>query len=387
LKARIFLFFWLFATCGTLSARPLPPDEIADIPVVMMVDLNSGQTIHTRNPDRQFLPASLTKVMTAYVAFEEISAGRLAQNREFSVRPETAKLWKGRGTSMYLDPGERVSSRDLLRGIMTASANDASVVLAESHAGNVAAWSFLMNDAAKRLGMKNSAFNTPNGWPDEGKTYVSARDLVTLATAMIRKFPGLYREFSGQREMVWKDVRLFSHDPVTGHVRGADGIKTGFTREAGYNFLGSGERDGRRLVMVLAGAKSDSQRAKAARAYMEWGFSAWQSRQLFARGARVGQAKVQNGTAQTIELVARDPIHATYPANSSARITLAIRYRGPIRAPIVKGAKVAELEIRAGALPPSRVPLYAEHSVAKAGPIDRLVNGLRKLISWPQADS
>ncbi len=360
---------------------PQPPAEIADIPVALLVDTGSGMTLFARKPDLRFVPASMTKVMTTFVAFEEISAGRLAQDRVFSVRPETARLWNGRGTSMYLTANEKVSTHDLLRGIMTASANDAAVVLAESYAGNVPAWSFLMNDAARRLGMKNSAFNTPNGWPDQGKTFVSARDLVTLSTAMIRQFPGLYRQYSGKREMVWKRVRLFSHDPVTGQIPGADGIKTGYTSEAGYNFLGSAEREGRRLVMVLAGAKSQAQRAAASRTFLEWGFAAWQSRKLFPHDARVGNARVQNGTSAHLELVTREAAHATFPARSNARIKLKIRYKGPLVAPIEKGAQVAELEILTGALPPTSVPLYAGHSVARAGPIDRLMNGLRKLIS------
>ena len=347
----------------------------------MMVDLGSGQVLHARKPDLSFVPASMTKVMTAYVAFEEIGAGRLSPDRIFTVRPETAREWKGRGTSMYLDAGESVSTHDLLRGIMTASANDASVVLAEGYAGDVTTWTFIMNDSAKRLGMTKSAFNTPNGWPDEGKTYVSARDLVKLATAMIRRFPLLYRHYSGKKEMEWKQVKLFSHDPITGVVQGADGIKTGYTREAGYNFLGSGERAGRRLVMVVGGARSETHRSAASRAYLEWGFSQWRVRPLFTDRGQVGSARVQGGSRRRVQLETRQPIHASIPADGDHQVQLALRYRGPIVAPIEAGAHVAELEISVGDLPPSRVPLYARHRVSRAGPIDRLVNGIMNLFS------
>jgi len=383
LKSIRLLLLGLAALCGNVHAAPPPPEEIADIPVTMMVELGSGQVLHARKPDLSFVPASMTKVMTAYVAFEEIVSGRLSLDRTFTVHPQTARQWNGRGTSMFLTANETVSTHDLLRGIMTASANDASVALAEGYVGNVPAWTFMMNDSAKRLGMTKSAFNTPNGWPDEGKTFVSARDLVKLAASMIDRFPTLYRRYSGIKEFEWNGARLISHDPVTGVVPGADGIKTGYTREAGYNFLGSAERDGRRLVMVIAGARSERDRAEASRAFLEWAFSEWRARPLFARGTLVGTARVQGGSRRNLALITRQPIHATIPADSGNddQIRLSIRYRGPIAAPIDQGAKVADLEIRVGNLPPSHLPLYAKHAVSEAGPMDRLFNGLMNLIS------
>ncbi len=382
MKASSFLLLLLFALGGAARAEiPAPPDEIAGLPVVLLVDAQSGQTLYARKPGLSFVPASMTKVMTAFVAFEEISEGRLSVDRKIAVSADTAREWSGRGTSMYLQAGEEVPVHDLLRGIMTASANDASVVLAEGYAGSVPAWSFMMNDAARRLGMKDSAFNNPNGWPDEGRTYVSARDLVTLAHAMISRFPGLYRRYSGQTRMNWRGRALYSHDPVTGVVPGADGIKTGYTREAGYNFLGSAERDGRRLVMVVAGAKSDAHRAEASRALLEWGFSEWRERPLFEKGTIVGRANVQGGSARSVALVGGTAISATVPKAGEEEVSLAVVYRGPIEAPIAKGARVAELEIRIGDLPPSRVPLFAKHGAASAGPMDRLLNGLMNLFS------
>lgn len=347
----------------------------------MVADLGSGQVLQARNADQSFPPASMTKVMTAYIAFEEMAAGRLTMRRTFTVRPETARLWKGRGTSMYLSAGDKVSVDDLLRGIMTASANDAAVVLAEAYAGSVPAWSFMMNDAASRLGMARSHFNTPNGWPDEGKTYVNARDLVKLARAMIERFPAYYHRYAGKTRMQWNGVTLRSHDPVTGVVPGADGIKTGHTREAGYNFLGSAEREGRRLVIVIGGAQSGAQRAKAARAMLEWGFTAWRKRPLFAAGTRIGDARVQGGNAQLVGLISKVTVYVAVPVSGQEPISLRILYRGPLQAPIREGVKVAELEIRVGDQPPNRLPLYAAQAVGKASPMDRLREGLMNLFS------
>lgn len=366
---------------ASAAAIPAPPPQVAPIPVSLLVDLGSGQVLEQRHPDTPFLPASVTKVMTAFVAFEEIGAGRLSLDRKFNERPETEREWFAKGTNMYLTTKDWPTARDLLHGIMTASANDASVVLAEGYAGSVQAWAAKMNDAARRLGMTRSHYQTPNGWMDGGNTYVTASDLVRLADAMITRYPDLYREFSGHKRWVWRDVQMRSHDPTVGVVPGADGIKTGYTREAGYNFLGTAERGGRRLVMVLAGSPLPRVRDDAARALLEWGFSAWDTRHLFDQGQTVAQARVQGGDARALPLVANREVHATIPRGSHPGITLAVHYRGPIAAPIRKGEQVGELEIRVAGLAPGRVPLYAGRDVGKAGALDRLLNGLINLFS------
>lgn len=367
------------------ASVPVPPVELAPIPVSLLVDLGSGQVLEQRHPDTPFLPASVTKVMTAYVAFEEIGAGRLRLDRVFAARPETQKEWWAKGTSMYLTTNDRPTTRDLLHGIMTASANDASVVLAEGHAGSIAGWTAKMNDAARRLGMTRSRYNTPNGWMDEGQTYVTASDLVKLADAMITRYPRLYREFSGQKRWNWQStttmVAMRSHDPTVGVVPGADGIKTGYTREAGYNFLGTAERGGRRLVIVLAGSPTTPVRDAAARALLEWGFSAWNARHLFDKGQPITQARVQGGEALSVPLVANREVHATLPQGTAPTIRLAVHYRGPLQAPVRKGQQVGELEIRVQGLAPGKVPLYAARDVAEAGVLDRLRNGLINLLT------
>lgn len=362
------------------NRNPAPPGQIEAIPVSLLVDLGSGQVLHERSPDLRFVPASMTKVMTAYVAFELIAQGDLLPEQHFIVSPETAAKWNGKGTSMYLRGGESVSVDMLLHGIATASANDASIVLAEGFAGDVRTWTGLMNAQARRLGMEDSHFNTPNGWPDGGKTYVSAADLVKLARALITRHPALYRRYFGQKRMEWHHVTLQSHDPTVGVVAGADGIKTGYTREAGYNFLGSAERRGRRLVMVIGGARSDAQRSEASRSLLEWGFSAWRVRPLFAARAPIGSARVQGGNLRHVPLVSKAPVYASIPADSDEPISLKMHYDGPLVAPIAAGTEVGRLEIRVGSREPGYVPLYAQRGVGEAGPLDRLWNGLMNLI-------
>ncbi len=362
------------------ASTPAPPQELGDIPVVLLVDQNSGQTLFERQADLRFVPASMTKVMSAYVAFEQMAAGKLRPEQTFTMGPETWAAWHDKGSSMNLRSGQTASLEILLHGLTTVSANDAAVVLAEGAGGSVPGWAALMNAEAKNLGMTNSHFATPNGWPDNGATFVSARDMVRLGDALITRHGDLYHRYFGQKQFTWNNVTQENHDPTVGVIPGADGIKTGHTNEAGFNFLGSAERGGRRLLMVVGGAKSEDQRTAASRALLEWGFAAWQSRTLFARGARVGEAKVQGGDARQVDLLAARPIAAVLPGAAGKVASLNIVYRGPLRAPLAKGAEVAELEIRVDGMPPSRVPLIAAQSVGKAGPLDRLCNGLMALI-------
>ncbi len=374
---RVLTLFLALAVPAGASAANLPtPPDVSRVPVSMLVDLGSGEVLVSRRADVSFLPASVTKVMSTYVAFEEIAAGRLPLNRSFIVPPEISAEWFAKGTSMYLKPNQAVTTDALLHGLMTASANDAAMVLAQGYAGTIDTWSLMMNDAARRLGMTHSHYNNPNGWMDEGQTFVSARDLVRLADAMTMRYPAMYKHYSGQKTYRWQDIAMRSHDPTVGVIPGADGIKTGYTREAGYNFLGSAQRGGRRLVMVLAGARTHFDRDIAAKALLEWGFSEWRAYPLFAKGATVARAKVQDGGVTSVPLIANRALYATVPRHHRARVSLRLHYRGPLAAPIVKGARVADIEVLVDGVESSRIPLYTAQAVPVAGVLARMRNGL-----------
>lgn len=365
---------------GASGAAAPVPAVVHQAPVALLVDLSAGQTLYARNAEQRLLPASMTKAMTALVAFDLIAAGQLDENAEVTVRPETAARWAGQGTSLYLRPGQKVRIGELLLGVTTVSANDASVVLAEAALGSTAAWTQRMNQRAASLGMRGSAFHTPNGWPDGGKTYITARDMVRLARALIQDHPRLYARYFGKTGMDWQGQRFPNHDPFAGVVAGADGIKTGHTREAGYNFLGAVDRGGRRLVLVVGGVPSYAGRAQAARALAEWGYTAWVSRPFVRQGQIIGTARVQGGSARTVSLAPARPFNLTVPKGTSPRIATRIVYDGPVRAPVARGAALGALEVRIEGQPPHFLPLVAAQGVAKAGPIDRLVNGLLGLI-------
>jgi D-alanyl-D-alanine carboxypeptidase (penicillin-binding protein 5/6) len=367
------------AAAGSADVPPSLPDPAA-APIALMVDLSSGQTLFARDPDRRFVPASITKVMTAFLAFELMEDKRLFPQQVFTVSDSAFRDWHRVGSTMFLGDRQRVTVDELLHGITTVSANDGAVVLAEGAAGSVDKWVALMNAKARELGMRDSHFGTPNGWPDEGRTFVSARDLATLAQAMFARHPGKYRHYFGRHRLRFNEIEQVNHDPVTGVVPGADGIKTGFTNQAGYGFLGTAQRGGRRLVMVVAASPDGRTRRKAARDFLEWGFGAFESRRLFTKDTQIGVAEVQDGARGEVALVAPGSIRVAVPAGTAPHVTLAVRYQGPLRAPIAQGEEVAELEIKVTGLPPSRVALVAGSSVPQANPLQRIGNGIAGLL-------
>ena len=366
------------------AAALVPPVEVilpavppaADAPVAMLVDLSSGQVLHARNPDRRFMPASVTKVMTLYLAFELIEAGRLDPAQVFTMSPAVAREWRRTGSTMFLDPGERVRVDDLLLGIANVSANDGAAVLATEQAGSMAAWTAAMNRTARALGMTGSYFNTPNGWPDEGRTFTTARDLTTLARAIIARHPDKFGYYVGRMGFDYKGIAQINHDPMIGRIAGADGIKTGFTNESGFSYLGTAQRGGQRLALVLAGVETGRLRGRLARGYIEWGFGAFDRRRLFDPGTVIGSARVQDGDARSVALTARGAVSINVPRGSTGRLSAAIRYDGPLRAPLAKGDQVATLDITGPGIAPASIPLFAAETVAPAGPLDRIINAV-----------
>jgi D-alanyl-D-alanine carboxypeptidase (penicillin-binding protein 5/6) len=289
---------------------------------------------------------------------------------------------------MFLSVNENVSIENLLYGIVVLSGNDACVVLAEKIAGSEEAFTNLMNQRAKELGLANSHFGTSNGWPDEGRTYVTARDLAKLATATIQNHPQFYKKFYSKTDFTWGKtlgegaaITQANRDPLLGRVRGADGLKTGHTEEAGYGFTGSAEQDGRRLVMVLAGLTSSNQRIAESVKFMNWGFGAWRARPIVAAGKRVETAEVQLGDSSTVGLVAPRALTVTMPAGTNSPITAKVVYTGPIKAPIAKGQHIADLVIASPDTGEQRMPLVAEKDVAEAGFFGRVWASLTSLFA------
>lgn len=362
---------------GRANPAPVPAPVSAQIPVALLVDLSTGQTLYSREAQRRFVPASVTKVMTAYTAFKLVEEGKLPLARPYEYSAAMQAEWYGEGSNMFLLAGERPTIGQLLLGVTTVSGNDAAEALAMAAVGSREGWLALMNANAAALGMRDTHFGSPHGYPDGGATYTTARDLAVLGRALTQDYPGLYHRFFGHRQLTWRTITQQNHDPFTGQVDGGDGIKTGYTAEAGFTFLGSASRAGRRLLVVLAAAPSGDVRNDAARRLLEWGYAEFTPTVLVPGGTQVGTALVQDGEAGSVPLRVADAVRAALPRGGAlGRVEMVIHYRGPVKAPIAAGDEIARLELTIDGQPSLDVPLVAAAAVAKAGFFTRIGNGL-----------
>ena len=387
IRASLLASVSLALLAGAAPAKAPPFETPAK--VAYLIDLSSGAVLLSKNADQRMPPASMAKMMTTNVAFELIKKGDLTLNKMCTVRPETWQKWHGpqAGSTMFLSPNEQVSVENLLHGIVTLSGNDASVVLAECIAGTEEAFVNVMNEHAKALGLTGSQFGNSNGWPDEGRTYVTARDLGTLARAEILNHPDLYKKFYSQTSFTWgktlgsgANITQANRNPLLGRVPGADGLKTGHTEEAGYGFTGSADQNGRRLIMVVAGLDSFNGRIEESVKLMSWGFNAWQSKPLYKAGTKVGSAQVQMGGDSEVALVAPRDLAVTIPAGILSKVTSTkIRYQGPVKAPIAKGQHIADLVVTTTE-GEQVTPLVAAEAVEEAGFFTRAWIGLKQLL-------
>ncbi len=370
-----------FASLLLLAAAPasaIVPESAA--PVAYLVDSSSGAILFARDEKRRIPTASMAKMMTAWVAFEAIKSGKIKSQQQFVVSHNVWTKWNNTGSSMFLKANEKVSVENLLHGILTVSGNDASVVLAEGMAGTEAAFAKLMNAEARKLGMMDSRFGTANGWPDKGGTYSTAHDLSLLTQNIITQHPALFRQYFGQRSFAWSGVTQLNRNPLLGTIAGADGMKTGHSDEAGYCLTGTVQQGNRRLLMVLAGLPTQAARISEARKLMQWGYAAWDSKPLFKKDAAVAQIPVQLGNENWVSVVAPRDLAATVAKGKSAKFKLSVRYKGPVKAPIKKGAEIAQLTVKLADGSQQTMPLVAGHSIETTGFLGRAWNGAKSLV-------
>ena len=330
-------------------------------------DLTTQTTLLEKDPDTPLPPASMSKLMTVYMAFEAIADGRLNVNDVLFVSQHAMNYG---GSSMFLRAGEQVTVEDLLRGVIVLSGNDASAVLAEalSPDGSEAGFARMMTEKARSLGMMNSTFANSNGWPAAGQR-MSVRDLAILAERLITDFPTFYPLFAEQSFEFDGRVPANSRNrnPILGLGIGADGLKTGHTQEAGYGLVGSAKQGDRRVIFVITGLDSTQARAEESRRIVNWAFRQFAQKQVIDAGYRVAEAQVWMGNAQTVGLTVEEDISMLVPALNSGTIPAEVKFDTPIEAPIAKGQRLGELVITFDDLPPRSVPLVAEADVAQGG--------------------
>ncbi|WP_300062548.1 D-alanyl-D-alanine carboxypeptidase family protein [uncultured Roseobacter sp.] len=357
-----------------------------------VIDQTTGTVLLNKNADEPLPPASMSKLMTLYMAFEAIRRGKadggLDLNEELLVSEHAQSFG---GSSMFLRSGERVSVEDLIRGIIVLSGNDACVVIAEALSPDGTEYGFarLMTQRAQQLGMTNSTFVNSSGWPQPGHL-MSMRDLALLADRLITDFPEFYPLFA-ETEFEF-DNRVPSNknnrNPVLTMGIGADGLKTGHTQEAGYGLTGSAKQGDRRVIWVITGLDTVQQRAQESQAIVNWAFRQFAMRPLATEGEQFAQANVWMGSEPTVGLVAAEDVSILMPALAPNEIEGEVVYTGPLSAPIAAGDQLAELVFTLEGLPETRVPLVADRDIAPGGFVSRVSTAalvlFKKLMQGPE---
>ena len=344
----------------------------------ILVDLESGQELYAKNADLPVPPASMSKLMTVLMVFERLADGSLGLD---DTLPVSEKAWRKGGSKMFVEVGSRVRVEDLLHGIIVQSGNDACIVVAEALGGTEEAFSEQMTRRAHELGLTNSTFKNASGWPDPGHL-MSVRDLARLATIIIENHPEYYGIFA-EKEFTYSGIRQYTRNPLLRRDFGVDGLKTGHTEKAGYGLTASAVREGRRLIMVLAGLEGPADRARESERLLEHGFRDFKNYQLFARGDSVDHADVWLGSTGTVPLVVQDDVWVSLTPEGRRDLEVKVVYDGPIPAPVADGSQLAQLEISAPGLEPRRVPLIAGEAVQAANMFGRMTSAIGYLIWGP----
>jgi D-alanyl-D-alanine carboxypeptidase (penicillin-binding protein 5/6) len=366
------------AAAAALIATQAPAFDTA-ARAAFVLDQTTGTVLLAKNADEALPPASMSKLMTLYIAFEAIRDGRLQLDERLPVSQHAQSYG---GSTMFLDTTDRVKVEDLLRGIIVLSGNDACAVLAEalSPDGTESGFARLMTQRAQQLGMTASTFKNASGWPAEGHV-MSMRDLALLANRIITDFPQFYPMFAEQRFEF--DGRAPSNvnnrNPLLGLGIGADGLKTGHTEEAGYGLVGSATNGERRVIFAITGLPSEGARAEQSEQIVNWAFRQFAEKTIVTKGESIARADVWMGESEAVDLVAEEDVTMLLPTLTAEGLNAEVVYTGPIEAPVRQGQKLAELIIRPEGLPERRVPLVAAARVEAGGFVDRMLTVSRVL--------
>ncbi len=346
----------------------------------ILVEVTTGTILFEKNADQPMAPASMSKMMTTYMAFERLRNSSLSLDDTFLVSENAWRKGgaKSGGSTMFLEPGSRVSIENLLRGVIVQSGNDASIVIAEGLSGSEQAFAEKMTARGRELGLENTVFRNATGWPDpEHKT--TARDLSILARRTIGDFPEFYHYYA-ERDFAYNGIRQGNRNPLLYKEMGADGLKTGHTKESGFGLAASVQRNERRLILVVNGLPSSKARARESERLVEWGFREFSNYTLFNAGDAVTEAEVWLGKAPNVSLVIEQGLVITLPRKARRGMKVTVSYRGPIAAPIAEGDRVATLQVTAPGVPPVEAPLVAGTAVERSGVIGRLGKALNYIL-------
>ncbi|AGA33856.1 D-alanyl-D-alanine carboxypeptidase [Thioalkalivibrio nitratireducens DSM 14787] len=356
---------------ASLGVIPQPPSDITAKSYIL-IDFDSGLPLASLDPDMEREPASLTKLMTAYVVFSEIRAGKIGLEDQVTISERAWRTGMDGASRMFIEVGERVAVEDLLRGMIVQSGNDASTALAERVAGSEGAFVDLMNAQARALGMHRSYFANPHGLPGHEAQYTTPADMARLARALIRDFPELYGYYS-EKSFTYNDINQSNRNLLLWRDESFDGLKTGWTSAAGYNLVSSAKRNDRRLIAVVMGIDAPNHqrggiiRANESQALINWGMRFFESRKLFEGGTVLNEPRLYKGASTTVEAGLAEPFWVVLPQGQGERLQATMELHGPHMAPIEAGDTVGEVRVTLGGETLGRQPLVALETVEAGG--------------------
>ncbi len=355
-----------------VAAQAPQPPQVAGR-AFLLTDLTSGQVLAEENADERAEPASLTKLMTAYLVFTALREGRIKRDQEVEV---SERAWRAPGSRTFLEPGSRVSVETLIRGMVVQSGNDACIVLAEALDGSEGAFVERMNREATRLGLAGTRFANATGLPTEGQ-YSTARDLGRLAAALILDFPDDYARYYGLKEFEHNGIAQMNRNRLLWLDPSVDGVKTGHTDGAGYCLVASADRGGRRLLSVVLGTSSDGARARESQKLLNWGYQAFDGVRLYAPGQPVRSVEVWKGATDSVQAGFERGLVVTVPKGAATELSAELVTHPPVLAPVTKGEKVGVLRVAHAGHPVGEYPVVALEGVPRAGLLGRAWDTLR----------
>lgn len=364
LLATVCAVLFLVVGAGAQTTPSLPPPLDTTVPNAILIDARTGNVFYEKNADQLIAPASTSKLMTAIMIFDALKAGKLTLDQEFLISEDA---WRrggapAGGSTMYAALNSRVKLSDLIQGIIVQSANDGCIAVAEGMSGSEPAFADQMTRRARALGLTKSTFRNATGLPDP-EHLMTARELSMLAQYIVKTYPEYYHYYS-QPTFTWNKIAQKNRNPLLTDYAGADGMKTGYTKEAGYNLVGSAMRDGRRLIMVVAGAASIEERRREAQKILDWGFKQFRPIEVYNANDRVGRARVWGGETRWVDLTTPKDIRLMLSPAEQQKVTVDLHYNGPLLAPVKPGTQAGSIEFNLDGRTLAEFPIETSTEIA-----------------------
>ena len=338
---KIILFIMLLAFSSAYAVvMPVPSPPKLSAKSYLLIDFNSGRVLAEKNTSKKIEPASITKMMTAYVVYKELEAGRLKMDEKVTI---SKKAWRMKGSKMFIEVGKKITIETLLKGVIIQSGNDATVALAEHIAGSESTFADYMNQHARILGMNDSNFVNSTGWPSR-KHVTTAKDIAILAKAIITEFPEHYALYS-EKEYTYNGIKQYNRNKLLWRDKTIDGIKTGHTDSAGYCLVTSAQRDDMRLIAVVLGTRSEKARASVSQSLMSYGFRFYESNKLYVAGENLNTVRIWKGEREDLSLGLTDDLHVTIPRGQYKKLNAVMDVNENIEAPIKKGEQLGMVRV------------------------------------------